>query len=182
MDMLQSTICSIEYSLILFTHISYIPSLFLSDRLATGIAVADIDFDLIESVRLKLPIAQVSRAKYIYIEQCSEIFLCSSLSVLHFNLKMCCTFVPMILFYFSKILFSLISESFSLAIIQLKVHFMVWRSQKVLSNIFSKNIHRACLYENSKHTIGKKQLISVGREMGQIYRNFKFYFLIFIFP
>lgn len=30
----------------------------LSDRLATGIAVADIDFDLIESVRSRLPIAQ----------------------------------------------------------------------------------------------------------------------------
>ena len=45
------------------SHIS-----FISDRLATGIAVADIDFDLIESVRSRLPIAQVSSIKFIYTE------------------------------------------------------------------------------------------------------------------
>jgi hypothetical protein len=32
----------------------------VSDRLSTGIAVADIDFSLIDSVRAKMPIAKVS--------------------------------------------------------------------------------------------------------------------------
>jgi hypothetical protein len=32
----------------------------VSDRLSTGIAVADIDFSLLDSVRAKIPIAKVS--------------------------------------------------------------------------------------------------------------------------
>lgn len=56
----RESISCIQFTMLIFPpHIS-----FVSDRLATGIAVADIDFDLIESVRSRLPIAQVSSTTF----------------------------------------------------------------------------------------------------------------------
>lgn len=51
-----------SYPIILSFNFQPLLNLFaVSDRLSTGIAVADIDFAAIDAVRAKMPISQVSR-------------------------------------------------------------------------------------------------------------------------